>query len=176
MEKTNEQIVTEYYNQWEENERVSRDHAHMTEFYITMHYIEQYLTKECRIIEVGCGTGIYSLELARRGYEVTAVDISSRNLDVMRSQITTSMKLEVIQGNAADLSGIADKSYDICLCLGPLYHLFDEKDIDKAINEMKRVTKQDGCIFMAFLSQDYIMMRAPEKVFIYNGWDYVIYS
>lgn len=57
MEKTNEQIVTEYYNQWEENERVSRDHAHMTEFYITMHYIEQYLTKECRIIEVGCGMG-----------------------------------------------------------------------------------------------------------------------
>lgn len=82
------------------------------------------------------------------------------------NKLTTSMKLEVIQGNAADLLGIADKSYDICLCLGPLYHLFDEKDIDKAINEMKRVTKQDGCIFMAFLSQDYIMMRAPEKVFI----------
>ena len=55
--KDNEKIVTEYYEQWEENERVSRDAAHMVEYNVTMSYIEKHLFPGCKILELGCGNG-----------------------------------------------------------------------------------------------------------------------
>ena len=163
--KNNEKIVTEYYEQWEENERVSRDAAHMVEYNVTMSYIEKYLFPGCKILELGCGTGIYSLELARRGYDITAVDISGKNLKILEQNITADMNIKTLQANSTDLSKLNSDYYDICLCFGPLYHLFDENDIKRSINEIKRVTKLKGMIYIAFLSQDYIMMRMPDEVF-----------
>lgn len=163
--KDNEKIVTEYYEQWEENERVSRDAAHMVEYNVTMSYIEKYLFPGCKILELGCGTGIYSLELARRGYDITAVDISGKNLKILEQNITADMNIKTLQANSTDLSKLNSDYYDICLCFGPLYHLFDENDIKRSINEIKRVTKLKGMIYIAFLSQDYIMMRMPDEVF-----------
>ena len=49
--KDNEKIVTEYYKQWEENERVSRDAAHMVEYKVTMSYIEKHVFPGCKILE-----------------------------------------------------------------------------------------------------------------------------
>ena len=163
--KNNEQIVTEYYEQWEEDARVSVDAAHMVEYNITMSYIEKYLFEGCKILELGCGTGIYSLELAKRGYNVTAVDISEKNLKILEKNITQDMIIKTLQANSTDLSALNNDTFDICLCFGPLYHLFDQNDITKSINEIKRVVKLDGKIYIAFLSQDYIMMRMPDEVF-----------
>lgn len=163
--KSNEQIVTDYYKQFEEDNRVSVDAAHMVEYNITMDYIEKYVTPGCKILELGCGTGIYSLELAKRGYDVTAIDISEKNLKILEKNITPEMKIKILQANSTNLSALNDDTFDICLCFGPLYHLFNKTDIDKTINEIKRVTKQNGMIFIAYLSQDYIMMRMPDEVF-----------
>lgn len=169
MERSNsmdtEQIVTKYYDNWDEESRVLRDNAHLTEFYITMEYIKKYAPKNSKIIEIGCGAGVYSLELAEQGYDVTAVDISEKNLRTLRGKVNPKSKIRVLNRNACNLFDIENDTFDVCLCLGPLYHLFDEEDIDRAINETKRVTKKNGTIFFAFLSQDYIMMRVPQKIF-----------
>ena len=57
------------------------------------------------------------------------------------------MKINAIQGNAVDLNSLKDDIFDITLVLGPLYHLYDELDIDKAIKEAIRVTKSGGKIY-----------------------------
>lgn len=51
----------------------------------------------------------------------------------------------------------ADNEFDITLVFGPLYHLYDKKDIDACINESIRITKPNGIIFYAFLSVYAIM-------------------
>lgn len=168
MKGKNETIVADYYdynNERSEDSRLNRDKAHMIEYISTMYYIDRYLKPGDKILEVGCGTGIYSLNIARKGFDVTAFDISNRNLDILRSRISEDMTITTANMNATNLFTVPDNTYDITLLLGPLYHLFSEQDINSAINEAKRVTKKDGLLYIAFLTKDYIMMRNCEDVF-----------
>ena len=60
--------------------------------------------------------------------------------------------LQAFQGDALDLTRFADESFDVTLVFGPMYHLYEQKDVHKALDEALRVTKKDGVILVAFLS------------------------
>ena len=62
-----EEIVKEYYNNYKEDERFVAKHRRV-EFLTTVNYIEKYATKGCKIVELGAGTGAYSIYLAKKGY------------------------------------------------------------------------------------------------------------
>ena len=51
-----------------------------------------------------------------------------------------------------NLEHFKDGTFDITLVLGPMYHLYDKEDVHKALKEAVRVTKENGIIFVAFLS------------------------
>lgn len=71
------------------------------------------------VLDVGCGTGRHSIELAKRGYKVTGVDISSGMLsEAKKSAATANVHVEWIQSDAVKYS--PDRHYDavICLCEG----------------------------------------------------------
>jgi cyclopropane fatty-acyl-phospholipid synthase-like methyltransferase len=71
------------------------------------------------ILDVGCGTGRHSVELAKRGYEVTGVDISSGMLAVARKAAEESgMKVEWLHANAARFKSTKKFDGAICLCEG----------------------------------------------------------
>ena len=57
---------------------------HQLEYDLTWRYLDQYLPPHGTILEVGAATGRYTLELARRGYAVTAVDLSAALRNVSR--------------------------------------------------------------------------------------------
>lgn len=124
------------------------------EYYTTLYYIRQYLRRGCRILDVGAGTGRYSIVLATEGYDVTAVELVAHNLGVLRSKITPDMQITALKGNALDLSQFADESFDLTLVFGPLYHLFTEADKKRAISEALRVTKTGGVVMAAYCITD----------------------
>ena len=64
------------------------------------------------------------------------------------------MKIEAEQGDAVDLSRFEDNIFDVTVVLGPLYHLYEDEDICKAISEAIRVTKKNGIIMMAYITSD----------------------
>ena len=59
--------IINYYNNYDEDGRLKRK-SHMPEYLLTMRYIEKYLKPNYKIIEIGAGTGRYSITLAERGY------------------------------------------------------------------------------------------------------------
>lgn len=146
-----------YTNDCEEENRLLSQHGRV-EFITTTKYIDKYLKKEDKILEVGAGTGRYSLYYADKGYDVTAVEYVEHNLDVLKSKITGNMNINALQGDALDLSRFNDNTFDITLVLGPLYHLYSDIDINKAIDEAIRVTKPNGKVMIAFLTSDSIML------------------
>lgn len=153
-----EKILENYYNNYDEDTRLTRDKAHLIEFITTTKYIEKYLKEGYRILEIGAGTGRYSLNYAQKGYQVDAIELVAKNLDVLKSKTTKEMNIKAIQGNALDLYMYKDNTFDITLVLGPLYHLYNEIDIERAIKEAIRVTKKGGKIFIAYITDDAVVL------------------
>ena len=148
-------IIEEKYNTYQEDERFNRK-SQSFEFRTTMHYIQKYLKKGSKILEIGAGTGRYSIALAKMGYNVTAVELVENNLNVLRENAKGLDNLKSYQGDALNLQ-FEDNSFDVVLCLGPMYHLFNKNDKDRAISETIRVCKPKGICMFAYLTHSSII-------------------
>lgn len=85
MEKKYMNFLENYYSNYDEEGRLLRRHSQV-EYLTTMHYINEILKgdKSKRILEVGAGTGRYSVTLAKAGYEVDALELVEHNLDILK--------------------------------------------------------------------------------------------
>lgn len=153
-----ENFVIDYYNKYDEDGRLLRKNR-MPEYLTTMRYIEKYLTSESRILEIGAGTGRYSLALADKGYAVDAVELVPHNIKIMKGKVKPSHNIHIYEGNACDLDFLENDTYDIVLLLGPMYHLFHDADKHKAISEAIRVAKKKGIIFASYCNNDTVMYK-----------------
>lgn len=150
--------IQQTYEIFNEDARLNHSQAARVEFLTTVRCIEQYLQPGSRILDIGAGAGEYSLHFARRGYEVSAVELSPRNVADFRAKLTDGLKIDLHQGNALDLGMFPDKSFDIVLLFGPLYHLHSDADKRRCIAEAMRVCKDEGKLFFAFISNDMVIM------------------
>ena len=146
------EIISSFYNQVDEDSRLQRSRHGQLEYAVTMHYIHRFIKPGTKVLEVGAGTGRYSIALAKEGMNVTAVELVESNLSVLRKNSEGIRSLRSFQGDATNLSQFDDQTFDMTLVLGPLYHLYDADDVQKAIDEAVRVTKKNGVILFAFLS------------------------
>lgn len=124
-----------------------------------MRYIEKYLRPGMRILEIGAATGRYSHALARMGYAVDAVELVQHNIDIFRQKTRPDEQITIRQGDARDLSFLADASYDLTLLLGPMYHLFTVEDQMRALSEALRVTKHGGILMAAYCGNEATMVQ-----------------
>ena len=165
--------VNRTYDIFNEDIRLNHSKAARVEFLTTVHYIEKYLKEGNKILDVGAGAGEYTLYFARKGYEVSALELADTNIAAFRKKLTLEDKIDLVQGNALNLSRYTDKSFDIVLLFGPLYHLKNDADKQKCICEAKRVCKDDGKIFFAFISNDFIFLTELEHdVNYFSSGDY----
>lgn len=142
-----------FYENYNEDGRLTSK-SHMPEYLTTMKYIEKYLKPDSKILEIGAGTGRYSIALADMGYSIDAVELVSHNVNILKSKIKSNHNIRVYEGNACDLSFIDSDTYDIVLLLGPMYHLYNDDDKHKAISEAIRVAKKGGVIYSAYCNND----------------------
>ncbi len=149
---TREEIVGGFYAGNDEDSRLTRSVHGRLEYRTTMHYIHRYAGKGSKVLEVGAGTGRYSVALAKEGMDVTAVELVESNLEILRKNSEGVENLRAYQGDAADLSRFADGSFDVTLVFGPMYHLYEAEEVNKAVDEAIRVTKPGGVLLFAFIS------------------------
>ncbi len=144
-------FLDEYYNHYDEEGRLLSRHGQV-EYLTTMKYIRESLTgvSDPTILEIGAGTGRYSVTLAKQGYRVTAVELVAHNLAVLKSKLDGTEPITVMQGNALDLSALPDASFSLTMLLGPMYHLYTKEDKLRALSEAVRVTKPGGRILVAY--------------------------
>lgn len=142
--------LNEYYGRYDEDGRLGKNRRGQLEYLTTMGYIQAYLKPGDRVLEVGAGTGRYSLSLTEFGAEVTAVEPVAHNLEILRSKIAPGQQVTALEGAAENLSMLDSGSFDMTLLLGPMYHLPTPEQRMQAMLEAVRVTKPGGIIMAAY--------------------------
>lgn len=146
----NEKELVEYYNKHNEDKRLKTKHANI-EFITAMKYIHSIIKEGNSILDVGAGTGAYSIPLRDEGYDVTAVELVKQNLKYMEKA-----NINCHQGSAVNLSKFKDNSFDIVLLFGPMYHLLTMDEKLKALEEAKRVSKK--YIFISYCMNEFALI------------------
>jgi ubiquinone/menaquinone biosynthesis C-methylase UbiE len=105
------------------------------------------LPKESKILEIGCGAGHTTVDLAKRGYKIEAMDIVPAMIELTQKHIEEvglSSSTSVSIGDAHSLR-FSDHSFDCILAMGVIPWLYDAR---KALQEIVRVLKPNGYVII----------------------------
>ena len=93
---------------------------------ITGWLVEQGIYPGADVLDAGCGTGRYSMELARRGYRVHGIDASADLIAIARRGV--SAHSVAVSFNVGNILGLPARQYDAILCRGVLNDFVDDGD------------------------------------------------
>ena len=145
-------IIINKYTEYDEDTRLISNRGHHIEFLTTMRYIQKFLKPNAKILEIGAATGRYSIALAEMGYDVTAVDLTPKHVEMMQQKTSHLKNFRCMVADALDLSFFGDNSFDMVLNFGPMYHLFSKKDKTRAVQETVRVAKKRRHLYVCISS------------------------
>jgi SAM-dependent methyltransferase len=102
--------------------------------------LSNHLGSGMSVLELGCGAGYFTRELARSGADIVAIDVSPELLEIARANCSAPNVRYEIQ-NAYELS-YPDADFDSVVGSSVLHHL----EIEEALREIYRVLKPGGTI------------------------------
>lgn len=109
------------------------------------------IKKGMKVLDVGCGTGNFSIKLAKMGCEVVGVDVSTEMLKIAREKARSeNLKIEFLEMDACDLD-FEDETFDGVFSMATLEFIYDHQ---KAIDEMFRVLKKGGRLLIGTINRD----------------------
>jgi len=168
------ETVRKWYDERAEYEstRLSQDGYHQLEYLVTMHMLEKYLPRTGLVLDAGGGPGRYTIELAKKGYNVVLLDLSSECLAIARNEVrkagVENRVEKIVEGSVTDLSGFKNELFDAVLCLGgPLSHLIERSDRERAAHELVRVAKKKAPLFISVLNRYgffRVLLRSQENL------------
>jgi len=124
--------------------------------------IDRPVTKECtaiadwlvargvvpgaRLLDAGCGTGRYAIELGRRGYVVEGIDRSPELIDVAKRRVIDQPRS--VSFHVGDLLGLPHHEYDGILCRGVLNDFVDAGSRQQAFNSFAGALRRGGVLIL----------------------------
>ncbi|MYR44132.1 class I SAM-dependent methyltransferase [Streptomyces sp. SID5910] len=142
------EIVRFYSETVDEADRLVTTADGRLEMVRTQELLRRHLpASPARVLDVGGGPGAHARWLVEDGYAVHLVDPVRRHVERAKASGAT-----VELGDARRLTA-DDGSYDVVLMLGPMYHLPERADRDRALAEARRVLKPGGLLAVAGINR-----------------------
>lgn len=150
-----------WYRDWfqDENYLTVYRHRDETEARATVDLFEQLVRPPAaaRVLDLACGTGRHAIELARRGYHVTGVDLSPTLLDIARRQaVSERVAIRFVRDDMRRLA--LGESFDAVVNLFTSFGYFETDDENaKVIESVARVLVRGGCFMLDFLNAAFVI-------------------
>ncbi len=148
--------MNQWYEQLFENYAKSYDKESFTKGTISeVDFIEQEINfdKSKTILDIGCGTGRHAIELAKRGYSVTGVDLSDAQLNRAKQKaLNAGVKVNFLKKDARKLD--YDKTFDVAimLCEGAFSLMETDEMNFQILENAKNALKENGKFIFTCLS------------------------
>jgi ubiquinone/menaquinone biosynthesis C-methylase UbiE len=148
--------ILAHYAEGAESERLLRGGLGRVEYLRTRELLARYLPPApATVLDVGGGSGVYSLALAREGYAVHLLDAVPLHVEQARKASAPQPDAPLADARVGDARRLAwdSESVDALLLLGPLYHLTSREDRLRALREARRVVRPEGVVAAAGISR-----------------------
>ncbi len=145
------QEVKKYYdeNAVKEWERLEE---HPFEFIFTTYRMDPYIHSGDKILDIGGGPGRYSIYYAKKGCDVTLVDLSLGNIELAKAKAAENhVVFQTKVGNCLDIDSMELDMYDHVFLMGPLYHLLEKEEREKAVELALKHLKPGGDFYCSFI-------------------------
>jgi ubiquinone/menaquinone biosynthesis C-methylase UbiE len=126
------------------------DEVEARKYFVEPHipgFAEHARWKGKRVLEVGCGIGTDSINFARAGAELTAVDLSGESLRIAQQRASVmgvEDKIEFVQANAEELtSAVSGRQFDLVYSFGVIHHT---PRPERALAEMRTLAAPGGTL------------------------------
>jgi 2-polyprenyl-3-methyl-5-hydroxy-6-metoxy-1,4-benzoquinol methylase len=120
----------------------------------TLSLVDMYFRKGARIADIGGGPGRYMIELLKRGYRVSLLDLSPQNVTFAAAKASEAgLKPDaLLVGDARDLTQLSGERFDGVLALGPLYHLTEKPERAAFLKTAKSLLEPSGILIASYLN------------------------
>jgi len=136
-------------------------------------FLEEIFTKfsqkSVSILDLGCGTGGHAIHLAKRGYDITGVDISKKMIEVAKSKITQrDGKIEFFVSPMQEFG--LNKKFDVCISMfTSINYLLSYNDVKRTFTNIRSHLKEKGLfIFDCWNGIAVMKSYLPVRVKVYR--------
>ena len=149
-------LIRSYYASFDEWGRLDAAEGAL-EFQRACALLRRHLPSGSRVLDLGGGPGRYAAALAAEGHRVVLADLSPELLETARKKLGELGVLDRIESidavNATDLDRYDEGQFDAVVAFGPFYHLLEPAERSRAAAEIRRVLRDGGLVFAAFISR-----------------------
>jgi len=125
---------------------------HPFEFMFTTYVMDKYIKPVDKILDIGGGPGRYSIYYAKKGCDVTLVDLSDGNIALAKAKAREqNVDFPMFSANCLDIGNMEFGEYDHVFLMGPLYHLVNKEDRVRAVKLAIERLKPGGTLYCSFI-------------------------
>ncbi len=127
-----------------------------------VNFIEESLSVERggAVLDMACGAGRHAVELARRGYQVVAFDLSLSMLARASDEAhERSAKLNFVQGDMREMTFA--EQFDGVVCWNTSFGYFDEEKNAAVIDRIHSALKSGGLLLLDVVNRDFVVHQSP---------------
>lgn len=122
-------------------------------------------SKGVRVLDAGAGSGRFTIEIARKGFDVVACDYSEAMLGIIRSKLQALNLTNRVLLSRQDITQMTfeDNEFDYICSLRVMVNLDTVENEVKALNELVRICRPGGKVVVEFVNSLSIARMGPKK-------------
>ena len=116
-----------------------------------------------RVLDVGCGLGEQTVELAARGYHMVGLDISQTMVSRAKAEAEDrGLHIDFVRGDMREMS--IEEPFDALLCWGTTFGYFTEEENEQTVRQFHQAIKPSGTLLLDVVNRDFLIGSQPNQV------------